>query len=168
MIRRTVTAYALFLAISGAGEDPFTESSERRTKIKATARQSIDIRHALTLLPGWSQRWEGRRCWFTGPQCGEHLAMWYQAGIGLATGDPQHLLCDFIGGFIASASSPTILGGVAADRIIGKGVASSGQILVGIAVLAPTPTGTLILASRGVDADLPGRFRDLLVMSTLV
>ena len=39
---------------------------------------------------------------------------------------------------------------------------------VGVALLAPTSTGTLILASRGVDAALPGRFRDLMVMATFV
>ena len=169
MIRRTMTAYALFLAISGAGEDLGMVSSERRAKIKATsAAPSVDIRHAVPLLPDWQQRWEGDRCWFTGPQHGEHLAMWHQAGTGPRAGDPRHLLGGFIDGFVACASSPSMLGGIVADRVIGKGNVPAGHIMVGVAVLAPTPTGTLILASRGADADFPGRFRDLMVMSTLV
>ena len=61
-----------------------------------------------------------------------------------------------------------MLAGFPAERVIGKGCSPAGDLQIGLAVLAPTPTGTLILASRGVEADLPGRFRDLLVLSTLV
>lgn len=168
MIRRTVTASALFLALSTTGGDPLAESSDRRSGANPLPGLSLDRERAITLLPGWTQRWEGLRCWITTPERGEHQAIWFRAGTDSAAGNPAILLDGFISDFAASASSPSVLAGFAADRVIGKGASPDGVPQIGIAVLAPTPTGTLILASRGVDADLPGRFRDLLVLSTLV
>lgn len=168
MIRRTVTASALFLALSSSGGGLLAEGSDRRSGANPLPGLATDRQPAITLLPGWTQRWDGSRCWIATPERGEHQAIWFRDGAGPAAGDPAILLCGFIADFAASASSPSMFAGFPAERVIGKGFSSTGEPLIGLAVLAPTPTGTLILASRGTDADLPGRFRDLLVMSTLV
>ncbi len=168
MIRRTVTASALFLALSATGGDPLAEDTGRRSGANSLPGLSMGRQQAITLLPGWTQRWEGSRCWISTPERGEHQALWFRAGADTSAGDPSVLLHDFISQFVASATSPSMLAGFPAERVIGKGVSPDSSPQIGIAVLAPTPSGTLILASRGVDADLPGRFRDLLVLSTLV
>ncbi|HAT09383.1 MAG TPA: hypothetical protein DCS97_02035 [Planctomycetes bacterium] len=165
MIRRTVTASALFLALSTNGGDPLVEDSNRRTASNLLPGQSLGHQQAIT---GWTQRWEGQRCWITTPERGEHQAIWFRTGTDPTAGDPAILLDGFISDFAASASTPSVLAGFAAERVIGKGISPDGVPQIGVAVLAPTPTGTLILASRGGDAELPGRFRDLLVLSTLV
>ena len=168
MIRRTVTASALFLALSTTGGDPLAEGSDRRSGANPLPGLSMDCKRAITLLPGWTQRWEEPRCWISTPERGEHLAIWFRAGTDPAAADPAILLHGFISQFAASASSPSMLAGIPAERVIGKGRSQTGDVQIGIAVLAPTPTGTLVLASRGADAEMPGRFRDLLVLSTLV
>lgn len=166
MIRRTVTASALFLALSGNA--PLVEDPLRRASPNPLPEHNLGQQQGIALLPGWTLRWEGSRCWIGTPERGEHQALWFRTGADPAAGDPAILLHGFIANFAASASSPSMLAGFPAERVIGKGVSPTGDPQVGLAVLAPTPTGTLILASRGVDADLPGRFRDLLVLSTLV
>lgn len=168
MIRRTVTASALFLAMAAGGGDTWIENSEWRDTIGAVPGHSLDRQHGIAELPGWTQRWATQRLWITTPANGEHLALWFRAGATASAGDPQVLLQGFIPSFAASATSPSTLGGFAAERVIGTGASPAGLAQIGIAILAPTPTGTLILASRGDDAGLPARFRDLLVFSTLV
>ncbi len=168
MIRSTVTASALFLALSTTGGDPLAESTERRSGANPLPEFSMDREQAINLLPGWTKRWEGLRCWISTPERGEHLALWFRVGTDSAAGDPSMLLHGFISQFSAIASSSSMLAGIPAERVIGKGRTQTGDAQIGIAVLAPTQTGTLILASRGDDAELPGRFRDLLVLSMLV
>lgn len=164
MIRRTMTASALFLAMTGNAGSDRTDSMQGSDDAAAVTEQTVGSRPTIPLLPDWTRRWDERRCWIATPQRGEHMALWFHP----THGSPTTLLDGFIQRFVSSASSPSVLGGVPAEQVIGKGVSSAGRPLIGVAMLAPSSAGTLVLASRGFDMELPGRFRDLLVMSTLV
>jgi hypothetical protein len=168
MIRRTVTASALFLALSASGGDPLGDVIDRREDSGQSMVLGKHRQHAIDMIAGWTMRWEGLRCWMATPERGEHQALWFRPGTDVAAGDPRSLLQGFMAQFTACASSSSMLAGIPAERVIGRGCSLHGDPQIGIAVLAPTPTGTLILASRGIDADLPGRFLDLLAFSRLV
>jgi hypothetical protein len=168
MIRRTVTASALFLAMSASGSRALV-ADDRPLAIEGDRHAQAQGQQTAIRIPAeWSQRWESGRCRIATPERGDHLGLWFRPGNDAKAGDPRLLLDGFITWFVPSGSSPTRVAGIAAERVIGHGAPLAGKAQVGVAVLAPTPTGTLILASRGVDADLPGRLRDLLILSTLV